>query len=174
MKFKINTIFILLGLACGTQAYAQNPIAKYGNYTDTNPWGMGGCGVGSLFIKDKDMLPQMGASIVNGFFGSTQSIAISSDSSNCVAEKNKLAAVEQEVYITVNLSSLSKEAAQGAGEHISALAEVFGCPNDDFVKFSQNSFGKIYNSNNPNEVLKNYISEVKVDGNLAKKCNRVI
>jgi hypothetical protein len=44
----------------------------------------------------------------------------------------------------------------------------------DFVKFSQNSFGKIYNSNNPNEVLKNYITEVKVDGNLAKKCNRVI
>lgn len=174
MKIHLKTLLTLFSFSCCIKGYAENPLAKYGSYTDNNPWGMGGCGVGSLFIKEKDMLPQLGAAIVNSIFGSTQSSAISSNSSNCVAEKNKLAAVEQEVYITVNLSSLSKEAAQGTGAHISALAEVFGCPNEDFAKLSQNKFGRIYSSNNPTEVLQNYISEVKVSEDLSKKCIRVI
>lgn len=156
-------------------AWAQNPIAKVGNYKDVDPWGMGGCGFASLFIKEKEMLPQIGASIVNEFIsGFTQSFAISSGTSNCVASRSNLALKEQEVFITVNLASLSKEAAQGNGEHISALAEVFGCPNEDFAKLSQNHYEKIYGINEPAKVLESYLSEVKADQNLAKSCIRTI
>ena len=155
-------------------SWAENPFAKVGSYKDVDPYGMGGCGFASLFIKEKDMLPQIGASVVNDFFGSTQSFAITSGTSNCVASRSDLAAREQEVFITVNLSSLSKEAAQGAGEHISALAEVFGCPNEDFVKLSQSHYGKIYGTNEPSAVLQNYLREVNSDQNLAKRCLRTI
>jgi hypothetical protein len=145
-----------------------------GKYKDVDPWGMGGCGLVSLFIKEKDMLAQIGASVVNIYSGSTQSFTISSGTSNCVASRSNLALKKQEVFITVNLSSLSKEAAQGNGEHISALAEVFGCPNEYFAKLSQCHYEKIYSINEPKVVLKNYITEVKSNENLAKNFTRTI
>ncbi|APJ02433.1 DUF3015 family protein [Silvanigrella aquatica] len=157
-----------------SNSWAENPFAKKGDYKDMDQWGMGGCGLASLFIKEKDMLPQIAASFVNGISGSTQSSAITTGSSNCVASRNDLAAKEQEVFITVNLSSLSKEAAQGSGDHISALAEVFGCPNEQFAKLSQTKYQQIYSQNEPTVVLKNYLKEVKSDQNLSKICLRII
>ena len=162
-------------MAFSSRALANDQIGKVGNYKDVEPWGMGGCGFASLFIKEKETLPQIGASLVNELFSnSTQSIAISSGTSNCVASRKDLASKEQEVFITVNLSSLSKEAAQGSGEHISALAEVFGCPNSDFIKLSQAHYNKIYETNEAAVVLQNYLNEVKQDQNLAKSCLRII
>lgn len=173
----IYTSFLSLTLsfAMSCLAWAENPIAKVGNYKDTEAWGMGGCGFASLFIKEKEMLPQIGASAVNYFFSAyTQSSAISSGTSNCVTTRSNLAAKEQEVYITVNLASLSKEAAQGTGEHIQALAEVFGCPHEPFAQLSQSRYNKIYSTNEPNTVLQNYLKEVSSDQNLAKSCLRTI
>lgn len=172
-KLIYSSLFIILSLI-SFYSWAENPIAKVGNYKDTEPWGMGGCGFASLFIKERDMLPQIGASVVNDILGITQSFAISSGSSNCVASRSELAAREQEVFITVNLSSLSKEAAQGSGEHISALAEVFGCPNEPFARLSQNHYSKIYEKNEPSVVLQNYLKEVNSDQDLAKRCLRTI
>jgi hypothetical protein len=139
------------------------------------PWGMGGCGFSSLFIKDKGQVPQILASFINLYTsGVTNSSAISSGSSNCVADRSSQAMNEKESFITVNLSSLSKEAAQGSGEHISALAQEFGCPNDAFAKLSQTHYKEIYSVNSPDAVLKNYLKEVNLDNNLSKSCLKVI
>jgi len=143
------------------------------NYDD--PWGMGGCGFASLFIKDKGQGTQILASVVNYAFSAyTNSSAISSGSSNCVANRNNVAVNAQEVFITVNLASLSKEAAQGDGEHISALADVFGCPHDQFAKLSQTHYKDIYGTNEPTSVRQNYLKEVNADQSLAKSCSRTI
>ncbi|MES2616215.1 MAG: DUF3015 family protein [Bdellovibrionota bacterium] len=139
------------------------------------PWGMAGCGFASLFIDDKGQLPQMGASVLNIFLSEyTNSFAISSGTSNCVENRAGVAQNEQKAFITVNLASLSKEAAQGDGEHISALAEVFGCPQDEFAKLSQTHYSNIYGTNEPTAVFQNYLKEVNANENLAKSCLRAI
>ncbi|WP_186645403.1 DUF3015 family protein [Fluviispira vulneris] len=175
-KFACNSfIGLILMTALSSNVFAAVEIGKDGNYKDVEAWGMGGCGFATLFIKEKDTLPQIGASIVNDFIsGYTQSSAITSGTSNCVESRTKTASVEQEVFITVNLSSLSKEAAQGSGEHLVALAKVFGCPNEQFSKFSQINYSKIYETNEPNLVLQNYLREVNSDQYLAKNCIRTI
>ncbi|BBH51995.1 DUF3015 family protein [Fluviispira sanaruensis] len=168
-------IGLILMTALPSNVYAAVEIGKDGNYKDVEAWGMGGCGFASLFIKEKETLPQIGASLVNEVIsGYTQSSAITSGTSNCVESRSKTASVEQEVFITVNLSSLSKEAAQGTGEHLIALANVFGCPNEQFSKFSQMNYNKIYETNEPNTVLQNYLREVNSDQFMAKNCVRTI
>jgi len=139
------------------------------------PWGMAGCGFASLFIKDKSQGMQIVASFVNWYSSAvTNSSAISSGSSNCVANRSELAMNYKQVFITVNLASLSKEAAQGTGDHINALADVFGCPRDEFAKMSQTHYKAIYGISEPDSVLQSYVKEVNVDQNLSKTCSKVI
>lgn len=139
------------------------------------PYGMAGCGFATLFIKDNGAGPQIGASLINGIFsGVTNSSAILSGSLNCVENRSKVAMNEKEYFITANLASLSKEAAQGSGEHISALAHEFGCPQNEFAKMSQTHYKEIYSVNEPSSVLNKYLEAVNADENLAKSCLKVI
>lgn len=175
MKFKKQGIACLFGTVfafASFQAGAKDVTSgKYGN----DPWGMSGCGFASLFISNKEQSPQIGSSVLNYLFsGPTNSSAISSGTSNCVAQGKKVAFNQKELFITVNLSSLSKEAAEGNGEHIAALADVFGCPQNEFAKLSQSRYESIYSINEPQSVLQNYIKEVNADQNLSKRCQKLI
>ena len=93
----------------------------------------------------------------------------------CIAESE--AAVEREVYISANLASLSKEAAQGEGRHLLAFADVLGCAGDQsypqFVKVSQEQHQAIFNSEDPQAVLNSYISAVKANSQLKTECARL-
>ena len=137
------------------------------------PWGMAGCGLWSMVIKDHSKWAQLGVWALGFYFmNNFQTSAISSGTSNCVAQRTDIASREQEVFISINLASLTKEAAQGTGEHLSALAEVFGCPHSEFAQLSQNRYGSIYKTYEPTAVLESYRREVQANANLAKTCVR--
>jgi hypothetical protein len=148
----------------------SKPIKKQ-SYKEV-PYGMAGCGLWSLAIKDKGQGAQIAVSVLENFFYGSQTFAISSGTSNCVEGKSEVAKVEKKVYISSNLNSLSKEAAQGTGFHILALADVFGCPGDEFAQFSQQNFSKLYHSDSPEVVLDSYEAEIRSRPEMFKSCKR--
>lgn len=77
---------------------------------------------------------QIFAATTNGTAGN-QTFGISSGTSNC-ADGGKTPTQ----FIEVNKAALSFEAAQGQGETVAALGEIYGCAD-------QNSFGELLRSN---------------------------
>ena len=142
----------------------------------TAPYGMAGCGLGSLIMKTNSKGAQSSAATTNGYTYTTL-FGILSGTSNCVDTDSETAAVEREVYISANLASLSKEAAQGEGRHLLAFADVLGCAGEEsypqFVKVSQEQHQAIFNSEDPQAVLNSYISAVKSNSQLKTECNRL-
>lgn len=174
MKFMITIFALVLGLSFTAQA-AEKKAAKKADTSSYGgaPWGMAGCGVWNWVIKDKEQGPQIGSYVLDlitlrGF----QTFMISSGTSNCVEGSSKTAMTEQETFVTVNLATLQREAAQGKGEHLDTLAEIFGCESKEgFANMSQNRYEALFSNENPQAVLNSYKSEVKA-ANMA--CRRVI
>lgn len=158
------TLIGMTGVASARQKH------KDGSYSE--PWGMAGCDLWSQVITKKDKDSQLGVWALRTFILNSQTSAITSGTSNCVKSRSETAAVEQEVFIEVNLASLSKEAAQGEGEHIRALAEVFGCPHSEFARLSQSRYAEIFATYTADAVLESYLREVNADQGLAKTCVR--
>jgi hypothetical protein len=142
----------------------------------TAPYGMAGCGLGSLIMKSNTKGAQSSAATTNGYTYTTL-FGIISGTSNCVDTDSETAAVEREVFISANLASLSKEAAQGEGRHLLAFADVLGCAGEEsypqFVKVSQEQHQAIFNSEDPQAVLNSYISAVKSNSQLKTECARL-
>lgn len=136
------------------------------------PYGMAGCGLGSLIIKNHSKGPQIGAAFLN--VTGVQTSGISSGSSNCKMNKEDFARVEQEVFMEVNLSSLAKDAAQGQGEHLSAFAEILGCSQDlgVFNTVSRSNYERIFQGQDSKAVLSNFKNVIKSNDTLAKSCVR--
>lgn len=136
------------------------------------PWGMAGCSIWNYVIKDKEQGPQIGVWALEHFVFGVQTFAISSGTSNCVDGAKAHASVEseQEVFMSVNLASLEKEAAQGQGQHLDTLAEIFGCSDKEaFAQMSQNRYEAIFSNEKPANVLQNYKNEIKAQ---AAGCTR--
>lgn len=143
--------------------------------TEESTYGMAGCGLGSVVISKNEAFPQFFAAILNGFSGN-QTSGITSGTSNCVESRTQVAAMEQEVFMRANLSSLSREAAQGSGEHIGALAEVFGCreegSSERLGQISQDRYAQIFTRFEPETVLNNYLTVIQADPILGKTCSK--
>lgn len=141
------------------------------------PYGMAGCGFWSTVIKGQTRDAQLGVSVLRflPYLGSidSQTSGITSGTSNCVKGRAEIEEAEQITFVTVNLASLTKEAAQGSGQHLASLAEIFGCPEGAFAQFSQDHYGTIYDSEKADDVLRNYLREVRSDASLAGTCQRV-
>jgi len=145
-------------------------------------YGMAGCGAGSLVIKEDQMWPQVGSSLVNSvgcqFLVGCQSFAITSGSSNCQAggEDSADKKMEKEVFVEVNLNSITKEAAQGDGQHLSALAEIFGCEATEarsaFAKMNQNNYSEIFSDNEAKNIVGKMVIGIKKHPVLAETCTR--
>lgn len=110
-------LFLLLGsvatlLVCLAQAEAK-------------PLGMAGCGLGSMIIES-DGTMQIFAATSNGTFG-TQTFGITTGTSNCVRSGVVLADKEQEAFFEASFPELKSDIAQGGGQHLEALAELFSC-----------------------------------------------
>lgn len=138
------------------------------------PYGMAGCGLGSLIVKTNSKGPQIGAAFLNAT--GYQTFGISSGTSNCKLSKDDIAKVEQEVFMEVNLASLAKDAAQGQGEHLSAFAEILGCGQGEslslFNDLSRSNYDAIFQGQDSKVVLSNYKSVIKSNETLAKSCVR--
>ena len=137
---------------------------------------MAGCGLGSLIIKQNDK-SQILAATTNGTFGS-QTFGITTGTSNCTANgivKNEKA---QEIFVTVNFSSLEQEMASGKGEKLNTFAQLLGCNSDSVEKFgqmTQSNYNKLLSENaTPTSLISAVKSEIKKDGNLSKSCKMTI
>jgi len=138
------------------------------------PYGMAGCGLGSLAIQENTILHQLGASFVNNII-TPQSSAITSGTSNCTDKPRETASLEQEVFIAANLNSISKAAAQGSGEHLDALGEVFGCSiegTEALKEMCQTKFDAIFSNSDSQVVLGNLREEIKSNPATAENCDR--
>jgi hypothetical protein len=140
------------------------------------PYGMAGCGLGSVLIK-QDGFMQVFAATLNGT-GGNQIFAISTGSSNCKPVKDEMAQQEQEVFISANLASLSKDAARGEGEYLYNLSEVMGC-NDGghypaFAELSRQNFGEVFVDTDASAIRNRYVAIINNDDILSKSCSRVV
>lgn len=124
----MNKLFVAVLLMLSGNAYA----AKYG---------MAGCGLGSLIIGDKPGKVQIFSSILNGF--GSQTSAITTGSSNC-SGSGEYADLK---YIEDNQESLKVEIAQGNGETLDGLIEMWGCADSAKASLKQN-YSVIFNSDN--------------------------
>lgn len=143
--------------------------------TGLPPYGMAGCGLGSLVIEENTMWPQLGAMTTNNIV-SPQTSAITSGTSNCTDLPREVALIEQEVFITANLNSLTKEAAQGSGEHLDALGEVMGCSeegNTALRVLCKDRHEEIFSTRDSKKVLSTLRQEIKANEELAENCDRV-
>lgn len=136
------------------------------------PYGKAGCGLGSVIIKDKDKNSQIFASVINAYVGFVSS-SITSGTSNC-NYVNPTAQMEQKVYISANLKSLEKEAVRGSGMHLNALAALFGCEDSSaqtlFQRFNKDYFERIYSTNDPDAVYKNFKAAGLEHGEVVGTC----
>lgn len=91
------------------------------------PYGMAGCGLGSMVPVWKNDIGQILAATTNGSF-SSQTFGITSGTSNCTTDGLVKREIAQEVFIASNEEPLELETTQGSGERIRAVASLLGCP----------------------------------------------
>ncbi|BBH53447.1 DUF3015 family protein [Fluviispira sanaruensis] len=155
----ILLLTILFSSVCASQAYAAS-------------YGTAGCGLGSiLFENTGTWWKQVLAATTNGTFGN-QTFGITSGTSNCGSGATALARKQQD-YVTANLVSLQREVAQGSGDAVVGLADVFGCKANDyskFAEFSQTNYKAIFNSNDPVAIISNIKIEINKNSNLTQSC----
>jgi hypothetical protein len=154
----------LFALAFASTAFAN----KGGSYKSA------GCGLGSQVITD-DGFMQIFAATTNGLSGN-QTFGITSGTSNCTGAGGYAKAdAAQEMYVSSNLDALSQEMAQGSGEHLSALASLFGCEknvNDAFSAALRNNYRSIVGQEASTESVINGVrSTVAADAVLSQSCN---
>jgi hypothetical protein len=130
-----------------------------------------GCGLGSMVITD-DGFMQIFAATTNGIGG--QTFAITSGTSNCTGAGGIAKAdAAQEMYVSSNLDALSQEMAQGSGEHLSALATLFGCSNNAaFSAAVRNNYSSIVGQEVSTENMINGVrNTVASDSILSQSCS---
>lgn len=139
-------------------------------------YGDAGCGLGSVVFDKSPHVwwKQVFAATTNGTFG-IQTFAITSGTSNCgpgITGKREA----QKDYVTANLVSLQREAAQGSGSTIEGLASVLGCSSasyEQFGAYTQANYEHIFNSKQPEAVLSNLKSQIGKNSQLSGACSLV-
>ncbi|NRA68006.1 MAG: DUF3015 family protein [Pseudobacteriovorax sp.] len=174
MLLRTTIIGLCLALV-GTSAFAKKKKKKkrMAEKTYEVSYGMAGCGLWSSVLKGKDQGTQIGVWALRNFILNSQTTAITSGLSNCVEGGSMQASIEQEVFVSVNLSALTKEAARGEGDHLYALAEVLGCQNHlEFAKLSQEKYASIYGNIETKAILESYTNEIQATPGM--ECTRII
>lgn len=143
---------------------------------DAARYGMSGCGFGSLVIKENKMLPQLGASTLNNFFGTYGiSSSITSGTMNCTTDGIVKKEKEQEVYVYLNYENLEREFASGKGEKLDSFVSLFGCKNhkSEFITMVKKNYNRLFlqKSSTPGRMITIIKSEIKKDQVLSKSCN---
>jgi hypothetical protein len=138
-------------------------------------YGAAGCGLGSELMGPKPGASQVFASTTNSTFGN-QTFGITSGTSNCgdhgLISMNK----EREVFAQENYTSLVKEMAQGKGENLYTLANLYQCPaasHQEFGAMVQEKFDSLVASDQTNstELLNQLENQLTQHPTLAKSCD---
>jgi hypothetical protein len=98
-----------------------------------NPDNGPGCGLGKLawseFKNQKNIAPQVLMATTNGTFGS-QTFGISFGTSGCTNDGKVWAGRKTEFFVAATFESLAEDMSRGQGEHLAALASLFGVPEE--------------------------------------------
>ncbi|PJZ83501.1 DUF3015 domain-containing protein [Leptospira harrisiae] len=94
---------------------------------NAEPYGMAGCGLGSMVPVWKNDIGQVLAATTNGSL-SSQTFGITSGTSNCTTDGIVRADRAQEVFVAYNEGPLELETVRGTGERVQAIASLLGCP----------------------------------------------
>ncbi|RHX77732.1 DUF3015 domain-containing protein [Leptospira yasudae] len=163
MKKRVVSTVLSLAVLAGMSLFSERAEAK--NY------GMAGCGLGSLIIKDNGF-SQVFASTLNGT--GVQTSGITSGTSNCTADGIVKSEKTQEVFVSVNYESLEQEMAVGKGEKLDSFAKLLGCDAGSVSRFGKLTKEKytslIKQDTTPSLLLSAVKSEVKADASLSKNC----
>jgi hypothetical protein len=169
-------VFALTVLPClsiADAAYAQ----KERSYTP--PYGMAGCGIGSIIITENKNMPQLGAAWIEILAGGLPFVgisfqktwAITTGTSNC-EDRPGAVAQEQEVFAEANYAALSNEAAMGQGPTLDAWAELLGCEGparDTLQDMSQKQHDQLY-SGGSHEMVSAYLELIREKEDLEESC----
>lgn len=170
MNYGKKIMFVtLLALATSQQGFAAK-----GKYQKMH-YGMSGCGVFTLLNLENSKVHQFVKSVADNWFQFQwlNTFAMTSGTSNCVNMPHETARNEQEVFVAANFNSLSKEAAQGEGEHLAALAEVMGCDHQKLATLSQANQAQIFATADGKQVVEKYRALIQQEPVLAGSCERI-
>lgn len=134
-------------------------------------YGMAGCGVGALILKGKSKVMQIFAGTTN--MSSFQSSAVSTGTSGCKAGSETAVLMKQESFVASNLSTLSKEMAQGEGQSLTALSETLGCNAEHQSTVNESlrlSYGQVFAAPGAVAVLNATKEALKANPALASSC----
>ena len=139
-------------------------------------YGMSGCGLGTMVMKQDTMFDQILGLTTNSTSGS-QLFGITTGTSGCEGSgPSKSAALrleEQRVFVTNNMSTLEREIAQGGGETVASLAFVSGCSDEalpTFGKLAQGSHSELFSSENAQNVVEVLNAKIRSSETLQKYC----
>lgn len=158
------------GLIAATAFLLLSPVAA-----TAAGYGAAGCGLGSEVMGSEPGAKQVLAATTNGTSGN-QTFGITSGTSNCgdhgLISLNK----EREVFAQQNYTSLVKEMAQGKGETLSTLANLYQCPgstHQEFGAMTQSKFDQLISNDQVTsaELLAKLENQINDNPKLAKSCN---
>ncbi|MGC9044785.1 MAG: DUF3015 family protein [Myxococcota bacterium] len=135
-------------------------------------YGMAGCGLGSMIIKD-DGFVQVFAATTNGTSGS-QTFGITTGTSNCTKDGAVKSEREKEAFVESAMAELTKDISKGEGEYLTTLASLYGCDRSATSKFSitlKANFEEISKANDAQSMLSTIDRTVASDAELSKSCN---
>jgi hypothetical protein len=130
------------------------------------PYGMAGCGLGSVIIG-ADGFIQVFAATTNGTSAS-QTFGITTGTSNCVRSGVVLADKEQEAFFEANFAELQRDIAAGGGDHLSGLSELFSCTDEvrpTVNEVAQQSYEMIFPNGDTSPVHALYMLKVSLSRN---------
>lgn len=131
-----------------------------------------GCGLGQMLWKGQSgLLPHISAATTNGT-SSNQWFGISFGTLDCNPDASVSNDYQRAVFAAANYDNLAQEAAQGEGNHLSALAEIMGIETADrtsFFTMAQNNHQTLFSaSNNPQQMLSALDTTMLADPVLAR------
>ena len=154
-------------------------------------YGTAGCGLGSIAYGAKPGMVQAIASILN--ITGMQSFGISSGTSNCIEKpgsgeeqdgekeqkkhkkkKNTGSVPEQTDFIANNLNTLKRDAAQGYGDALAALASILGCDVKVYPQLTrrlQVAHAKVFGTEDAAKVLAAIKDQVAAQPSLSEACD---
>lgn len=138
-------------------------------------YGMAGCGLGSLVMKENTAIMQILAATTNGTFGN-QTFGITSGTSNCVKGGVVSLQREQAAFAEVNFHDLKRNMSSGGGEFLTSFASLLGCEDNAkpaLARMTQEKYEVILPSEKSTamDLLSGVKTQIAADAQLSASCS---
>lgn len=153
------SLVTLIGLSAGTSVSAAD-------------YGVAGCGLGSILIKENKAGLQILALTLNAT--GVQTFGITTGTSGCTTDGLVHNQKAQEVFVSLNFDSLEQDMAKGKGEKLDALSGLLGCSAEGTTQLgalTKSNYGNLFREETtPSSLLSAVKDGIKNDATLARSC----